>query len=258
MCPPGGRDGHVWNLARLTSHTIDFACFPSSARRGHPRNRRSVIALVLEAADPSHEHADPSEKTRLKVAPWPKNCWVRLTPQTHSVHLVLCTDASCTLSVHGPVNGRRRAATRAPFAVMLGPAAASTVGAAAWQACHRCCVGAVCVSCCLFARPCSRLSIAPSRVKREPFFGKKSTFLDPRSNKIRCCAAALAGRKKRVKKGRFQGENFELVTATLFEDKNRLGTLVMMWACRTTPEAGAPRELIAQKKWTKFVGFFGQ
>ena len=64
----------------------------------------------------------------------------------HSVCLLRCTDGSCTLSVTGPVNGRPGAGIRAAFVVVHGIAAASTEGAAAWQARHAVTVRMLCVS----------------------------------------------------------------------------------------------------------------
>ena len=165
----------------------------TSCDRVAKRNRSSVALLLSRAAAPWPQLQTSSDKTRLKVAHWPKISLARLTPQTHSVCLLHRTAASFTLSVTGLVNGRRLAAARAAFAVVVGPAAASTVGAAAWQARHRCCVGAGCVSCCLCAPPCLELLITPLCVKREQDLRKKSTFLGTTGSKI---AAARARAKK--------------------------------------------------------------
>ena len=71
--------------------------------------------------------------------------------------------------------------------------------AAAWQARHRCCVGAECVSCCLCAPPCYWLSDAPLCVKREHNLCKKSLFKGYPRLKI----AAARRAQKKAKKSTF-------------------------------------------------------
>ena len=185
---------------------------------------------------------------RLKVAQRPKSSLARLTPQTHSVCLLHRTAASFTLSVTGLVNGRRLAAARAAFAVVVGPAAASTVGAAAWQARHRCCVGAGCVSCCLCAPPCLELLITPLCVKREQYLRKKSTFLGPHRLKNRRCAA-------RAKKALFHRAIFDLRSEADFFENRAARTSFHVIMKQDRVPTNAHRHLIMRKRGTKFTGF---
>ena len=60
--PAGVAEKTSFQLASWVVAHRDFPCFPTCARRADPRNRRSVVALHMEAADSADEHSDPSDK----------------------------------------------------------------------------------------------------------------------------------------------------------------------------------------------------
>ena len=79
-----------------------FSTFAKSSRRADPANRRSVIALVLEAAAPAHDLSNPSEKPGLKIVLEAKISLSAAPP--HSEHLArflrqTTDNAACSCSI---------------------------------------------------------------------------------------------------------------------------------------------------------------
>ena len=112
-------------IARSEAREIIFrtrekSLFSSSCTRVTPRNRSSAVELLYKVSLPPWEHENPSDKTRLKVGQRPKICWARRCRRKGKTSaIVLHTAASCSLSVTSSINGRRLAAVRAAFAVVV-------------------------------------------------------------------------------------------------------------------------------------------
>ena len=121
----GASARRVGAIARSEAREIIFrtrekSLFSSSCSRVAKRNRSSAVELLYKVSLPQWEHENPSEKTRLKVGQRPKFCWARRCRRKGKTSaIVLHTAASCSLSVTSSINGRRLAAVRAAFSVVV-------------------------------------------------------------------------------------------------------------------------------------------
>ena len=112
-------------IARCEAREIIFrtrekSLFSSSFTRVTKRNRSNAVELLYKVSLPPWEHENPSDKTRLKVGQRPKICWARRCRRKGKTSaIVLHAAASCSLSVTSSINGRRLAAVRAAFSVVV-------------------------------------------------------------------------------------------------------------------------------------------